>query len=554
MIMKRALLSLARLTSFAMGLFFCAHLHGADAADLISLKQVDVRGAVNALRHEWNLPLNFEEVPTPMENAIHGPEKLRSLEAIPEKERTDSQKDYISDLLKRRKDEPAFFEKSIVDWKRDNFDIAVPRKGSPSEAILNAIIQKDPRYAWKKISNSYLVYPKEGTQRPAIDSIEFKDVSYREAEPALYQQVIKPTKLNWGHVGITRSPYAIFAGTRVTLRLSNADFYALVTLFCEQLGKGYYWTIWGVKDYQSFGIGCVEHDFEKLGGNERKNRIENILRELSEARGTRQPEDLLPPLVELRALEYAEAIAKYLKDPDPRFRRGVLYTLHSLGANESVIKIPELLKDSDDSVKVTAMNVVSWWGAREYTKDIAAFLKHGNPELRSAAVHILRGFSEKQCAGEIMKLLRDDDAKVREASLWAMRDFSWSDATPDIARCLSDSDADVRAMAVETLGCLSEKQHAGAIVKLLKDDSAKVRQRAASALVNMGMKGHAKYIAKLLKDKDPFVRSSAMEYLGQLDAREYAPEIERLVNDMETEPGCRKTVGDTAKEVLKKWR
>jgi len=229
----------------------------------VHLERTTVEDLVRRLRND-GFRIHFERRLSRPEDALSLKKRIETIDAIPADERTPKEKQLHAALLKMRK-EMGLPEEIIVSWRLTRFDFDYPGKVVDVSAVLAAIVRRNPEYSWKKVSESYLVYPLKGTFNKRIESVVLHDADRDEAFRVIRSTVLSPCGLSEmsTHIGPGPALREKLKDKRFSLTCQGEDAHTILTRFAELLGPRIVWGVLGTKEARNFG-------FSNISGRKKK--------------------------------------------------------------------------------------------------------------------------------------------------------------------------------------------------------------------------------------------------------------------------------------------
>jgi len=217
------------------------------------LKRVSIEGLIYRLR-QGGFRIHFERYPNQPEDAISLKEQIEIIEAIPAQERTEEETRLLK-LCREWRASGDVPDHCIVNWKLTRFDFHYPKDIQDVCAVLDAIVKKNSNYSWKRISQSYVVYPKYRSSNKPIEPFSFQDADLNQARSAIIKWVTKPCNLN--HIERHRPLSFVINETEYTLSCQGEDAHTVLTRFAEMLGPNIIWDALGTEKRRHFGFGNI---------------------------------------------------------------------------------------------------------------------------------------------------------------------------------------------------------------------------------------------------------------------------------------------------------
>ena len=219
-----------------------------------TLKRVSVEDIVQRL-HKEGIPICFERVLNVKADALSLKRQIELIEAIPEGDRTESERktlDNDKSALKagRKEDE-------IVNWRMKQFDFEFPKSPLKVKTVLNAAVKADPAYRWSEIDGKYVVYPKELSSNQPLAKFSAMDLVFPEFMQQMYEQVGKPAKLNYFQDITGRPWWDDIKDHTFSLTLKNTDTRTALTTIANRLAPNVIWTIRGEESERFLEFGVV---------------------------------------------------------------------------------------------------------------------------------------------------------------------------------------------------------------------------------------------------------------------------------------------------------
>jgi HEAT repeat protein len=192
----------------------------------------------------------------------------------------------------------------------------------------------------------------------------------------------------------------------------------------------------------------------------------------------------------LGAREYAPRLAELLQSKDESDRIGAAIGLGGMKDKAYAPAIAKRLSDNNErmQVKMAAVSALAELDAVEYANVIAKLLKDKEEEVQVAACYALARLKAKALAGNLAALLPEKFCNGHAAKALAL--LGAKEYTKDIVRLLEDKDSSTRCSALVALGILNAKDQVPAVVAHLQDKEPSVRAYAAVALLLMGDRTH----------------------------------------------------------------
>jgi hypothetical protein len=125
------------------------------------------------------------------------------------------------------------------------------------EGLLDRLTEQGP-YTWKRISRSYVVYPRERSVLDFPVSVDLRDVSLQDAVNNILAQSPEPNKI--GMVVVVTGPVRpryLDARIRGSLRVQNSPAMYVLTQAVESADSKVCWEIAGYKGQRSLGLSDV---------------------------------------------------------------------------------------------------------------------------------------------------------------------------------------------------------------------------------------------------------------------------------------------------------
>ena len=228
----------------------------------VMLRRTTVNELVERLRND-GFRVHFERRMSEVEEAISLKKQIGIIEAIPAAERTPKEERVLRTLRELRK-AGKVPDESTVEWEQTQFDFDYPTTIDDLTPVLDAIVSRDLEYSWKRISASYVVFPREGSFNRAIGSISLRDQDRDATFEVIQNQVLSPCGLHltWGpFIGPLRPTlWDTLAAKRFSLTSEDEDAHAVLTRFAELIGPDVVWTSLGSKRFRpqrNWGLGKI---------------------------------------------------------------------------------------------------------------------------------------------------------------------------------------------------------------------------------------------------------------------------------------------------------
>jgi beta-lactamase regulating signal transducer with metallopeptidase domain len=185
----------------------------------------------------------------------------------------------------------------------------------------------------------------------------------------------------------------------------------------------------------------------------------------------------------------AEALVYALNnDSDAGVREMAVWSLASARRNSAAsAAVAKAIKDKDPKVRETAVWAAGSIGDEAALPALTAALGDADQETRAMAAWSIGSIGPDKAPAGLVNLLKDSDNEVRETVAWVLfviRDESTADAL--MAAFEKEQDADVREGELRALASMGDKA-VPVLQKLLTSPDAKVRQLAVQGLAG----GHA---------------------------------------------------------------
>ena len=185
----------------------------------------------------------FVQIPVKSSDGIKTREKIAQLEAIPEKDRTDSERSSLNILSQGLKDGtiPAT---SNVSFKEATYDVTLPARLDDPEVehrVLQKVVALDPRYELLLYGSLYVICSKNDPIKTERATLVLKDLPADEAISRL-EKVMEQHKID--HVEIYSGPTSHgprYGNIRVSLNLVDVPLIELLSSFVAQMDPGMTW-------------------------------------------------------------------------------------------------------------------------------------------------------------------------------------------------------------------------------------------------------------------------------------------------------------------------
>lgn len=218
----------------------------------VTLRRTTVEGLVQRLR-DGGFRVHFERRLSEPEEAVALKKQIGILEAIPSAERTPEEERDLRSLQELRKTGKVPDE-STANWKQTQFGFDYRNEIGSVSSVLDAILSHDPEYCWKRISASYVVFPRQESLNREIGTTSLRDQDRDTTFEVIRNKVLSPCELalEWGpdvgppHPGL----WDTLAGQRFSLTSEGEDAHTVLTRFAQLIGPDVVWTSLGSKRFR----------------------------------------------------------------------------------------------------------------------------------------------------------------------------------------------------------------------------------------------------------------------------------------------------------------
>lgn len=220
-----------------------------------TLVRVQAEVVIQRLRKEGAL-VCFERVHNQRKDAITLNAQISALQKIPEKRRTETERDLLASLLAYRKRGKNL--DTIVNWKQKQFDFDYPDGAANAAGVLDALVKADPDYQWERKGDRYLVYPKTGSFNRPLAGFKAEKLKFGDLLQAGREQVFSPAGLHYMEVIMGRSWTEPYRENVHTLVLGPTDAHSALTELCVTIGPKIVWSTMGIEpDSMNMSFGPV---------------------------------------------------------------------------------------------------------------------------------------------------------------------------------------------------------------------------------------------------------------------------------------------------------
>lgn len=215
--------------------------------------------------------------------------------------------------------------------------------------------------------------------------------------------------------------------------------------------------------------------------------------------------------------------------------------LGQIGGTTSVQGLMDILKDEDvDLMLETIFQSLVQSGDKRGLDAVAAYLKDPDPTVRRKAARAFIHTEHKEMLGCLMEALMDEDSMVKVNIIEAVGRIGGEKEVLPLVFLLKDEDQDVRIKAAEAICRIDKERSVRFIPPLLKDTASKVRSKAVELLTGIGTGECMEALLPLLKNKDARVCGEAILAIGKIGNDRAVTPLLSILNDRQrkTELRC----------------
>jgi hypothetical protein len=202
-------------------------------------------------------PVAFVQIPVKWSDGITVKGKIKQLQAIPEKNRTERENEALK-ILENGLNRGDFPATSNIDFKQTTYEITLPaRLDDPKVAreTLQAVAALDPRYEPLQFDRLYVLCPKDDPINTKRATLVLKDVPAAQAIDKL-AEAVKVQGIDYMQVmAMPSDGKGEYGDTKITLNLVNVPIVELLSRFAVALGPNYTWDMMTIEGYgRHFGF------------------------------------------------------------------------------------------------------------------------------------------------------------------------------------------------------------------------------------------------------------------------------------------------------------
>jgi len=228
-----------------------------------------------------------------------------------------------------------------------------------------------------------------------------------------------------------------------------------------------------------------------------------------------------------------EAVALYLKDPDPRIRRKAVRAFSHSGDEEMPDYLRDLLADGDSVVRGSVIESIGNTGSEKDIIPLILLLKDEDSDVRIKAAEAIYKINKEKAIKHLFVLLHDPVSDVRKKIIGLLGETGSGECVEALIHLLAEKDDGVCGEAILALGRIGNDMAAPSLKALVKGRRSEVlRSRALFALGKIGGLEGLEIVSDILIDKgeDKEIKRMALQVLPMFDQEAILNRVGKILN------------------------